>query len=73
MTGTAAGNGGQRRPKDFSLESRQSIPVGNPDNGGGMAVPEAVLLDAVAATGKRYPCPGEPQQGNHGLLVKEAD
>jgi hypothetical protein len=45
-------NGWERLPNGFDVEFRHSIPVRISDNGRGMTVPEAVLLEEVTALGK---------------------
>jgi hypothetical protein len=52
-------NGWERLPNGFDVEFRHSIPVRISDNGLGLTVPEAVLLEEVTALGKLHVSRGE--------------
>jgi len=59
MTNVTVMNGWERLPNGFDVEFRHSIPVRISDNGRGMTVPEAVLLEEVSALGKLHVSMGE--------------
>jgi len=47
-------NGWESLPNGFDVEFNHSIPVRISDNGGGMTVPEGVLLEEVTSLGKLH-------------------